>query len=219
MNLGKIKASYFPNVCAIVTGVAILICEYLTIQDKHTKPFPKSTISMTAGYYPEFVIFRVCIQCSATLLILTWIMHSFLLKMKYPKISKYLPSIFIILGTIGAIGLMAASATIDTGDYKNRPHVICAVVFFLATIIACIYNTLLCIIVHIKTKQFSKTNIWLKVIVSGMLFIWMMLALFYKSPYKYFGNVAEYSMTYLILAYILLLGRDMNKFILDYELK
>lgn len=129
-----------------------------------------------------------------------------------------MPKIFVILGSIGAIALMAASTTIDTGEYKNKPHVICAVIFFLTTIIACIYNTLLSIIVRRKTKKLSRLNIYAKVIVSGMLFIWMMLALFYKSPYKYFGNVAEYSMTFLILAYILILGWDMDEYILDYQL-
>jgi hypothetical protein len=119
---------------------------------------------------------------------------------------------------MGAIALMAASATIDTGVYKNHFHVICAVVFFLTTIIACAYKTIICLVVYFTTHHISKLNVILKTIVGGTLVIWTLLVLFYKSPNKYFTEIAEYSMTYLILAYVMLMSWDMKKFVLDYEL-
>lgn len=219
MSLGKFKASHIPNITAVVAGVAILLCEIIAVHYGHEKPFPRATISMTAGHYPEYVIFRIAIQCSSTLLIMTWFLHYFWLRTKVAHAGRYLPEIFLFLGTIGAIGLMAASATIDTGVYKNHIHVICAVVFFLGTIWACIFDTLICLVIWRTKQTISQLNVTLKVIVSMSLFVWMILAIFYKSPYRYFTEVAEYSMTYLILAYALLIGRDLKGFVLDYELK
>jgi hypothetical protein len=82
MALGKFNASIMPFIAGIVPGVAIIICEILAVHYGHEKPSPKVIISMTAGHYPEYIIFRICIQCTATLVIMTWFMHYFWLKTK-----------------------------------------------------------------------------------------------------------------------------------------
>lgn len=218
MALAKFKASFIPYFTAVVTGMAVLVCEILAVYLGHDKPFPAATISMTAGHYPEYVIFRISMQCSATLIIMTWFLHYFWMRTKVPHAGRYLPEVFLVCGTLGAIGLMGASATIDTGVYKNKIHVICAVVFFLMTIWACIYNTLICLVIWRTKGTMSQLNVTLKTIVSFSLFVWMMLALFLKHQPKNFTVVAEYSMTYLILAYVALIGHDLKDFVLDYQL-
>lgn len=74
---------------------------------------------------------------------------------------------------------MATSATIDTGEYKNRLHVACAATFFIATIWASLYNCFLTTVVYLKTNMVSKSSIIMKVSVATMLVIWMILALFF----------------------------------------
>jgi hypothetical protein len=59
------------------------------------------------------------------------------------NISKYHPEISMILGLIGSMLLMGSTANIDTGKVNGKWHNFCASNFFVFTILAQIYNTVI----------------------------------------------------------------------------
>lgn len=55
-----------------------------------------------------------------------------------------------------------------------------------------------------------------KYLLSILLAVWLYEALYAKSPNKNFGNIVEYTLAFLILGYICVMGYDMRNFKLDY---
>lgn len=152
------------------------------------------------------------------MLIMTWFMNYFLMRSKWSKVQRYAPEVSIVLGTLGALALMGSTATLDTGKHNTDWHVKCATSFFVLTIVASLYNTFITYMVQKNTRSFNRVGLYAKYIVSAFLAVWLYLALFYKSPNKNFGNIVEYTLAYLILAYQLIIAYDMKDWNLQYEL-
>jgi uncharacterized membrane protein len=84
---------------------------------------------------------------------------------------------------------MCSTALLDTGVQRVHWHVICATSFFFLASGAVVYNTFISTVIYLKTKGFSKTNLTIKYIIAISVIIWVLLALFYKTSSKTFGNV------------------------------
>lgn len=93
------------------------------------------------------------------------------------NISKYHPEIAMILGLIGSMLLMGSTANIDTGKSNGKWHGFCASNFFIFTILAQIYNTVIFWIVNEKIQTVSKSNLYLKIFVLVLLIIQLLIAL------------------------------------------
>ena len=65
---------------------------------------------------------------------------------------------------IGAMFLMGSTANIDTGRTHPKWHGHCAVSFFVFTVLALIYNTVIYYIVRSKIGIISQGNLYFKLI-------------------------------------------------------
>ena len=83
----------------------------------------------------------------------------------------------MILGLIGSMLLMGSTANIDTGKGNGKWHTFCASNFFIFTILAQIYNTVIFWIVSEKIQTVSKNNLYLKFFVLGLLIIQLLVSL------------------------------------------
>jgi len=83
----------------------------------------------------------------------------------------------MILGLIGSMLLMGSTANIDTGKSNGKWHGFCASNFFLFTILAQIYNTVIFWIVSEKIQTINKNNLYLKLFVLVLLAIQGIIAL------------------------------------------
>ena len=64
----------------------------------------------------------------------------------------------MVMGIIGGMLLMGSTANLDTGRTHPKWHTFCASKFFIFTLLALIYNTVLYSIVHSKIgKVFMET--------------------------------------------------------------
>lgn len=219
MRIGGFSASAIPYFTAAAVGLAIVVCEVLAVRYGQEKPFPRATISATADHYPSYLVFRIATECGATLLIMTWILNYFMLHSRCSKAGRFLPQLSVLLGCAGAVALMGSTATLDTGKHNTKWHVRCASSFFLLSIMACLYNTLVCCLIQRISNCFSRGSMIVRYALSALLAVWLYLALFAHSPNKNFGNIVEYTLAFLILGYVILMGYDMRSYKLDYELK
>jgi hypothetical protein len=133
-------------------------------------------------------------------------------------VNRYLPHISLIFGSLGGFALMCSTSLLDTGDYKNHLHVLCAVIFFVFTSFACIYNTIISLIIQYHTKKFSWYNLTAKIILTIIIMIWVYGAFEYKGPIQHFQVIDEYNLTFSLLIYFIILGRDMRHYELIYKL-
>ena len=83
----------------------------------------------------------------------------------------------MILGLIGSMLLMGSTANIDTGKVNGKWHGFCASNFFVFTILAQIYNTVIFWIVSEKIQTVSKNNLYLKFFVLGLLIVQLLVAI------------------------------------------
>lgn len=93
------------------------------------------------------MFFRISTISGSALLALGWLTNHFYLRSiareKAFNIAKYHPEISMILGLIGSMLLMGSTANIDTGKSNGKWHGFCASNFFIFTILAQIYNTVI----------------------------------------------------------------------------
>ena len=75
-------------------------------------------------------------------------------------------SITLFLGILGIIALFGNTATIDTGRMNEKWHVTCAGTFFLLTILACLYNTVIFWIIYLNIKTVKVWSLIVKTILS-----------------------------------------------------
>jgi len=73
--------------------------------------------------------------------------------------------------------LMGSTANIDTGKANGKWHGFCASNFFVFTILAQIYNTVIFWIVSEKIQTVSKNNLYLKLFVLGLLIVQLLIAI------------------------------------------
>lgn len=172
---GSFPAFRFFFIGATCAILSIAVIYYQSQYYHQEPPFPHQWISKVAQNYPEFVIFRTSTIAGAVLLILGWFTNHFLLKtiaLEHSfNIKKYLPEIPLIIGTMGGLLLMGNTATIDTGVMNGNIHTFCASRFFILTIIAQVYNTVICVNLYKKTKALSKANLYMKFFVIFLLIL------------------------------------------------
>jgi hypothetical protein len=168
-------------VAVICINITLPLIYWISQLYKHEKPFPHCWISDCAGHYPEFVFFRISTISGSALIALGWMTNHFYLrsiaKENAFNIAKYHPEISMILGLIGSMLLMGSTANIDTGKSNGKWHTFCASNFFVFTILAQIYNTVIFWIVSQKIQAVNKNNLYLKLFVLALLAIQLIIAL------------------------------------------
>ena len=85
----------------------------------------------------------------------------------------------MIMGMIGAMMLMGSTANIDTGRTHPKWHTFCASKFFIFTVLAQIYNTVIYCIVKRKIGKVSLNNIYFKLILLGLLILQLGISIYY----------------------------------------
>ena len=122
---------------------------------------------------------------------------------------------------------MGSTANLDTGYRHPNWHNHCASVFFVFTILASFYNTFINGVLYYKAKIISKSKAYGKFFILFLTALQLYLsskygesALIYKTN-DYgndIGHIIEYTASFTILFYIYLIGIDVEKYKLDYEL-
>jgi hypothetical protein len=153
---------------AFVSGTsAIIICYWLSQYFHHEKPFPDTWISATADHYPEYIVFRIGTISGAIFLMLSHVMSYFwLCQTAYDNafnLRKYWPGIGTTLGMAGAMFLMGSTATLDTGKHNTNWHVMCAGSFFILSILAVWYYTIMSVVLYANAQAGGQISLGLKI--------------------------------------------------------
>jgi len=77
---------------------------------------------------------------------------------------------------MGAMLLMGSTANIDTGIGNGDWHVACASNFFIFTLVAQLYNTIICWIVYSEIKTISKINLYFKSVLIALLVVQLIIS-------------------------------------------
>ena len=137
-------------------------------------------------------------------------------------IKKYKPKITLFFGTLGILALFVNTATIDTGYMNTHLHVLCAGCFFLFTIIACIYNTLIYWVIYLHIKSIN----FVSLIIKTILVLGMIIQIYLNEEgflsYDEFTNsdlahYIEFTLAFTILGYFLIMGYDLKGFKMIYR--
>ena len=162
-------------------------------------------------------------------LILGWMSNYFYLrsvaKERVFNIKKYHPEVGLVLGIMGALLLMGNTATIDTGRMNTKWHTTCASNFFIFTLIAQAYNTVICTILHQNTGALSQLNLYFKYLLLVLLAIQGLLSI-NSTFWEDFATLSpnsrsqflEWSLTATIIMGCYSIGLDCKKFKFVYEL-
>ena len=178
------RGSFSPSIFFIGSTFIIIPTLFLiygiAMHYGHEQPFPHCWISKVAQHYPEYVFFRLATISGAVLLILGWISNYFYLlsvaQEKAYKLPLFQSEICTILGITGSLFLMGSTANIDTGKMNTKWHTLCASRFFLLTVIAQIYNTIICTIVQTNTRGLSEGNLVFKYGLIGLILLQLMVS-------------------------------------------
>ena len=225
------QGSFSPSIFFVATTYIIiptLVIIYLISQHYgHEKPFPHCWISKVAEHYPEYVFFRSASIPGAVLVVLGWMGNYFFLlslaKEKVFNIRKYHPEVCVVLGTMGAIFLMGSTATIDSGRMNENLHELCARSFFVCTLVAQAYNTVICTILHQNTGAISQASLITKYVLFVLLLVQLIASTTgdfweeYESPNSR-AQFLEWTLTATVILGFYSIGRDCRKFSFVYEL-
>lgn len=77
----------------------------------------------------------------------------------------------LVLGMMGAFLLMGSTANLDTGQRNEKWHTECASKFFIITILAQLYNTVVFSHLYFVHNAVSRTTTYLKLINFGLYII------------------------------------------------
>jgi hypothetical protein len=123
------------------------------------------------------------------------------------------------MGIMGGMLLMGSTANLDTGKRHPKWHTFCASKFFIFTLLALIYNTVLYCIVYSKIKTVSLTNIYLKLALVAAILIQLFISLEYGSflvevedGYESVHVILEWTLTFTVIANFYLMSLDVEKF-------
>jgi hypothetical protein len=83
----------------------------------------------------------------------------------------------MVMGIMGGMLLMGSTANLDTGKRHPTWHTFCASRFFIFTVLALIYNTVLYCIVHIKIKTVNVTNLYFKLALMAAMIVQLLISL------------------------------------------
>ena len=118
------------------------------------------------------------------------------------------------MGIMGAMLLMGSTANLDTGKRHPGWHTFCASRFFIFTVLALIYNTVLYCIVHIKIGVFSVANLYFKLVIVALLFIQAYISVNYgvslygKTSENSVGVFLDWTLTLTVIANYYSMGLD-----------
>lgn len=141
------------------------------------------------------------------------------------KVNRYFPVVTVILGIMGAIGLMGSTANLDTGEDREIWHTTCASIFFVFTALAIYYNSFIATVLY-SHKVVSKVSYYKKVVLMILITIQVYLDFSNGNSYGLFvsgpqgdntGHILEYTASFSILFYIYLIGDDVKKYWIAYE--
>lgn len=76
---------------------------------------------------------------------------------------------------------MGSTANLDTGKKNPKWHTFCASRFFIFTIVALIYNTVIYCIVYKKIKKVSLPNLYFKLALLAAMILQLYISLIYGS--------------------------------------
>lgn len=230
-NLGSFSAGFIPKAAFWIASTAVVLCYFIAVHLGQEPPFPQCWISGTAGHYPSYIIFRLGTISGSTLLILSWFVNHFWIRdicqRHNFKVERFLPQITLILGIMGAIGLMGSTASIDTGKRNQKWHTTCASVFFLFTALAMLYNTIVATVMY-HYRIVSKADYLPKFLVLVLMIVQVYISSAYGGTegmivsgplHNNIGHIIEYTATFTILFYVYLIGLDVKKYNLVYEWK
>ena len=141
-------------------------------------------------------------------------------------INKYKPKVTLFLGTLGIFGLFVSTATIDTGKMNTQLHVLCAGLFFLLTIMACVYNSFIYLMIYLHHKRVIKFwSLMIKLVLSVALIIQVYLNetsisfLHDKSVSSDLDHYLEFTMAFTIEGFFILMGFDLKGYQMIYKNK
>ena len=139
-------------------------------------------------------------------------------------VKKYKPKITLLLGILGIMALFGNTATIDTGRMNEKWHVTCAGTFFVLTILACLYNTILFWIIYLKIKTVKLWSLILKTILSVGLILQAYLDVESGSLGSYesfkssdLAHYLEFTLAFTLLGYFAVMGADLRGFKMVYR--
>lgn len=182
---GSFSPSVFLNTASYVMLASLLLIYLVAVSLGQEEPFPRTYISACAGHYPNFVFFRVSTISGSALLLLGWVVNHYFLKTIAKehtfRIEKYRPEVSLIMGMMGALGLMGSTANIDTGIRNGSWHQRCAATFFLFTSLALYYNTFVNWIVYSHFRGISKLSMAIKAFITLLMIIQMAISYFYNT--------------------------------------
>lgn len=183
MFIGEFSSSVFFKLCSYVIIATLFIIYFISQLLGHEPPFPNCWISGCAGHYPEFVFFRVATISGSVLVMLGWMTNHFYLKSITReaafRLEAYRPEIAMVLGMIGAMLLMGSTANIDTGKTHPKWHTFCASKFFIFTLIAQMYNTVVYMLVRSKIGKISQANNLFKIVLLSLLVLQLLISIKY----------------------------------------
>lgn len=228
MFIGEFSPGLFFKLVSTAIGVTLPIIYYIAQYYGHEPPFPKCWISDCAKHYPEFVFFRISTISGGVLIVLGWLTNHFYLKSICKeaafRLDKYLPQIPLILGMIGGMMLMGSTANLDTGKQSSNWHTFCASRFFLFTVLALIFNTVLYYIVHSKIGKVRTANLYFKLVMLGAIVLQLYISATYgefdAETWEGLGSVnvfLEWTLTLTVLANFYSIGVDVEGFQFVYE--
>jgi hypothetical protein len=85
----------------------------------------------------------------------------------------------MILGIMGGMLLMGSTANIDTGKRNGKWHTFCASKFFIFTLVALLYNTVIYSIVHFKIGKVSTKNLYFKIALAAAMVLQLYISIHY----------------------------------------
>ena len=122
--------------------------------------------------------------------------------------------------------LMGSTANLDTGIRNGKWHTFCASRFFIFTLFAQIYNTVLCGIVYSKIKTISRTNLYVKYVLVLSYFVQLYISLKYGEDLwsedrsglnSVVGKILEWTLTFCVVGMFYSMGADCQHFEFVFE--
>lgn len=144
------------------------------------------------------------------------------------RLERYQPKVCMIIGMMGAMLLMGSTANLDTGKRHNSWHTSCASSFFVLTLVAQIYNTVICCLVRLKIKTISLNNLYFKLVLFALNMVqyyistnYGAIGLFNYDADKSLGNdvdkFLEWTLTLTVILGFYSIGLDCDNFKFEYE--
>lgn len=107
---------------------------------------------------------------------------------------------------MGGMLLMGSTANIDTGKRNGKWHTFCASKFFLLTLLALIYNTVLYWIVHSKIGKVNVPNLYFKLALVGAMLLQLYISLHFglemesEEDFNSVNVIIEWTLTLTVIA-------------------